>query len=223
MQRKNLSLSEILENYKKGGRDFSNIRCSSDFTNLDLKGIIFKNSDLSFSTFRGAQLQGADFSNSNLEWTDFSLANLADAKLIRANCTYSLFNDAVFDRADVRNADFSWSLLFNVNFHSANIAGANFTTAAFSVADITKEGLEHVSFMSANLRIPPELLLEIKFSVGRTKERFLAFSMAQQDDNFNASYQLSGAAGNYRVATESRDTVQYSIKNPYRMEVKYKS
>lgn len=222
MERKNISLQEITERYRKGERNFSSIKCSADFTNLDLKGIIFKNADLSFSTFRGAQLQDADFADANLEWTDFSLANLAGAKLVKANCTYSLFNDAVFDRADARNADFSWSLLFNVNFHSANIAGANFVTAAFSVADITKEGLEHVSFMTANLRIPPELMLEIKFSIGRTKERFLAFGMARQDESFAASYHVSAGASNYRIATEAKDTVQYSIKNPYRMNVVYK-
>ncbi len=223
MERKNLSLNEILERYKKGGRDFSGIRCSADFTNVDLRGAIFRDADLSFSGFSGAQLQGADFTNANLEWTDFPLANLSNAKLVRANCTYSSFNDAIFDGADVRNADFSWSLLFNVNVHSADTRGANFVTAAFSIADVTKEGLEHVSFMLSGLRMHPELMLRIRFAIGMTKEHFLAFGLAQQDESFNATYQLGSGAGNYRVAAEAEPTLHYSIKNPYRMSVKYRS
>ena len=56
-----LSARDIVAQYKEGRRDFSEIVCtSSDFTNMNLKGIVFRKANLQFCTFNGCELQNSD-------------------------------------------------------------------------------------------------------------------------------------------------------------------
>lgn len=71
-----LSASQIKELYNKGERNFSGIiALGQDFTDFNLKNIVFKNSKLNGSSFANANLENADFSNASLQWTSFYNSN----------------------------------------------------------------------------------------------------------------------------------------------------
>lgn len=227
-----LSVSDIIRMYKEGRRDFSNASANSqDFTNADLKGIIFRNAKLTFATFDGCQLQGADFSGADLSWAGFDRADLREAKFTGANCQYALFDNATVDRADFRNADFSWGRLLNVNFQAADTRGASFLMAAFTMADMSKESLTQVQFELSSLKskIPYELWLKTKLLASGTIDKITAMNMIDEKESSVAGYRIS-AGGNYRLASEASHGVtaystgtmtdSYRAINPYRSERK---
>jgi len=222
-----LSASEIISQYKGGRRDFSEIECTSaDFTNVDLKCIIFRKANLQFCTFNGCELQGSDFSEADLDWAGFKRANLTEAKLVKAKCRYALFDDSIFDRADVRDADFSWSRMLNVNFSSADRRGASFVMAAFTLADMSQAALSHVSLELSRHKgnVPFDVLLQIKFIASGTMDKLAAISAASQAESSPTSYRGSAGIGNYRVGTEGRREVTYAGGiTPYQMSVRYRS
>lgn len=222
-----LSAGQIISQYKEGRRDFSEIVCTSgDFTNMDMRGIIFREANLQFCTFNGCQLQNSDFTGADLDWAGFRLANLTGAKLSNAKCRYSLFDDAIFDRADVSGSDFSWSRMLNVNFHSAETRGAKFVMAAFSLADMSQKSLNHVVEELGGHRdnIPFELALQIKFLASGTMDKLSAINMASRDENTSSTYRISAGSG-YKglVVEENKTETVYSSKVPYKASIQYKS
>lgn len=222
-----LSATEIIAQYKSGRRDFSEIECTSaDFTNMDLKGIIFRKANLQFCTFNGCELQGSDFSEANLDWGGFRRANLSDAKMVKAKCRYALFDDSIFDRADVRDADFSWARMLNVNFQSADTRGTSFVMAAFTLADMSKESLGQVTFELGKHKnkIPFEMLMEIKFITSGTMDKIAAINMAGQKEGSASGYRIGSDIGGYNaVAGAPEVSYKGATTNPYSMKVKYRS
>lgn len=222
-----LSGSVLIAQYKGGRRDFSEIECTStDFTNMDLKGIIFRKANLQFCTFNGCELQGSDFSEANLDWAAFKLANLTEARFVKAKCRYALFDDAIFDRADVSGADFSWARMLNVNFHSANTRGASFVMAAFKLSDMNKEALSQVKFELSKHeeKIPFEVLMQIKFIASGTMDKLAAINMATREEPSSTGYRVSMGAGYKGLGVTTGGTgLSYSAKNPYKSSIQYKS
>src|SRR3989338_384941 len=93
-KREALTAKKILDAYKEGRRDFSNIICQNDsFDNFDLRGIIFRKADLSYCSFYGTNLEGADLSEANLEWTGFIKANLKNTSFQKARAVWARFNE----------------------------------------------------------------------------------------------------------------------------------
>jgi len=215
--KKIMTASQIIEMYKKGERNFSNVRCTNDsFGGADLKNAVFRNSDLSFSSFREASLQGADFSGSNLEWSSLEKANLTGAKFIRAKVIWSVLNDAIVDKTDFTGTDFSWSILINVNLHAASLAGTEFSTAILKPEDLTKDGIEKANMKLGMLknRLPLELWFQLRFSVSRVEETFSKSSMRTISfENIESSVSYSiGASSGYKgiFLVEGHQSTVYS-------------
>lgn len=172
MERKFVSVGKILEKYKKGERNFSNIVCKgANLLGVDLSGCNFSNSDLSFTDFSRSTFINCDFTETNLEWTDFTFSNLTNSKFYKANISYSVFNDAIVDKADFTEANLEWSLAFNCRLHAADLKGAKFSTIAYSISDINESGMTHVEEMLKRLKgsIPFSVWLAIRHSIDKTK------------------------------------------------------
>lgn len=222
MAMKRISAHEIIEEYKKGRRDFSNIICKdADFTGIDLSGADFSNSDMSFSTFKTANLTDCNFSSCILDWSTFIWAKLIRTNFTKAKIRWSVLNDATFEKTVLRNADLSWSLLFNVNFHDSDIAGADFATAAFHISQITSGGMEKARTELERLRskLPYDLWLAIQFSLNTTRDRTLQFNMESQGASGHVGYR-SGAAG-YQISSAPAEQVKYTVGKDYAITKKY--
>jgi hypothetical protein len=138
--RKIIILPKLLEMYKDGQRDFSNIMCSGvDFSNLKMPGCNFTNSDLSYSRFDGTDLSGCNFTKANLEWSSFRMTNLSKADLTKANLSYSVANRVNMDSAILNGADISWCIIFDANMNNAKKENTNFFNTAFNPSEISEE------------------------------------------------------------------------------------
>ena len=119
---KSMSAKELIEEYEKGSRDFSNVTFE---TGMDLGG-----ANLEHAIFSGAHLLKANLSGAKLYEANFSGADLYRALLIKAR-----LDKANFSGANLQYVDFS-------NVISLN--GANFRGADFSYANLIKAAdLEH--------------------------------------------------------------------------------
>jgi hypothetical protein len=211
-----MSASEIVERYKKGERDLSNIIArSQNFINLDLRGANFSHSDLSHSSFNGCDLQGADFSDSNLSWTDFTLADMKNANFSNSDISYAVLNDATVDGADFRNADFRWSLAFNVNLESADIRGAHTVGLAKSMSDITPDSLKHVEqvLSKTKIAIPLQVFLQISHNVGKVKGNFQVVNAAASATKSYGGRPTFGYSGAATSAYSSKSGGAYSFQS----------
>ncbi len=226
MQRKQISSHEIIRRYREGEHDFSNVLCQNgDFGAINLSGIIFRNSDLSFSGFDGTDLTDADFSDTILDWSSFRLATLRKTNFTGARLQWCALNDAIVDGTIFRKADLSWSIMFNTNRNNADWDGANFVTCAFDPSEITSKGIAvHPSQLERlKDKMPFDIWLRIKFSLQNVTQ---AFNRAQTLVNVERHPYLGAqshvgynieSGGKYSVQPGTGYTMEnkYAIDNPY--------
>jgi hypothetical protein len=93
----------------------------SDFSGLDLRGMISKKADYSGANFANANLQGAHFKGSNFENADFKGANLRQANLKEANLRAANLDGADLSEAFLVKADLSSASIKNTIFAGANL------------------------------------------------------------------------------------------------------
>jgi len=72
---------------------------TANWSGLDLRGTILKNSNLKFANLSGCNLQSADLENCNLRNADLTGADLTNAKLVSSELTDAKCDGAKFDGA----------------------------------------------------------------------------------------------------------------------------
>jgi len=221
-----MTTKRVLEEYGNGRRDFSRVKVQmADFTDKDIRGIVFRDAEVSHAYFQRANLEGADFTDANVEWCDFSRAIVKNATFARAKMGYSLFTDVIFENTNLSNADVQSSLLFNADISRANITGANFYNCVFRASDLTQEGISiaRQKFMESGSGLPYEVKMMIEFSLKRVQDKFNVMQMVQEETPRGSAYSLSVGKGYSVKIANDEGGAAYESQNPYRSEVKYKA
>jgi hypothetical protein len=186
------SVSQILDLYKRGQRNFDGVRCiGQDFHGFLLKAATFHKANLSSSSFDTADLSDCDFTGANLMWASFRKANLSKTKFVKANVSYCDFDGAIFDKTDFTGADLTASLLFNTNIGAANLGGANMTWAATHISQLSEEGFRFVMEQLKRMgrAIPPEIMSQLQVVVIKLHES------KRQLEQLKASFGYGRGAG----------------------------
>lgn len=141
---------EIKSNYSEcnlSGKIFSDsdIKFSS-FESSDLSGTDFSKSDLTLSNFNSANLYASDFSetrlkfasfqNAELNYSDFSGAFITFAQFQGANLSNSILKNTYFTRSSLDDADLSYADLSESNLSFTRIKNANLENAKLSKTDL---------------------------------------------------------------------------------------
>lgn len=206
LQRRVMPSHEIMERYRKGERDFSDIMCSgAEFGGATLVDAIFRNADLSFSSFDTADLTDADFSSAFLDWSSFRKSILRRTKFDGASIKWCALNEAIVDKTSFRKADLSWSIMFSTNRNAADWTGANFVLCAFDPSEITSKGIAQHPDQLERLkgRIPYELWLRIKFSLSTVT---MQFERQSGMDVGRTAYERAMARAGYGIAVQAPAT-----------------
>lgn len=160
---------EIFERYKGdfSGVGMQNVRLAyHDLSNLDLSGLIMRDSDLfgailtnanlediyiyqtnlSCVNFEGSILSGGSFFHSDFRLaklnqivaleSDFRNSILNSAQIITSTLTNSLFLSADLERADFKNSELTGANFSKANAFDASFVGANLTNANFKFANL---------------------------------------------------------------------------------------
>ena len=119
-----MKTTELLEQYKKGERDF---------TNKDLCGANLRKANLNWANLCKADLSGADLCGANPRKADLNGANLCKADLSGANLTR-----ANLTRADLARADLARANLTDTNLTDTNLTDTNLTDTNLTGANLTR-------------------------------------------------------------------------------------
>ena len=137
--------TEILERYVKGERDFSGVVITAgNFSNMDLKGIIFKNSILLNGNFRNTDLTDADFTNAKLERCDFHNAILRNTKFFRGDLGWANLKSCIMDNTNFRESNLQWAHLCSNDIARADITNANLSWSCLIGSNVSDSQMINV-------------------------------------------------------------------------------
>lgn len=174
-----MNSNELVEKYSKGERVFSDIKIENgNFSSLNLRGIIFKNSVLYGCTFSSTDLTDADFSSCSLERCSFETAILKNANFSNADMRYCFLRNAIIENTKFRNTNLMWAHLCGNSMLKADITDAKMDWSCLIGSDLTEEQLA---------KIPSHSLLTIK---------------SGDTDNYNISYVTGSTRGYGQGQTE---------------------
>ncbi len=144
----------VLDEYKKGRRDFTGITIKeADFSGKTIPGIILANAVLRNAAFDFADLNGANFENADLSNSRFHGSKLEKANFKKANMYLSYINAAFFEETDFSETILLWAKLEGINMALAKIEGTIFSWVLMKDVKMTP---------SQFLSLPPEVLETIK-------------------------------------------------------------
>ena len=165
---KRISPNEIIENYSKSERNFDGVESKgATLRNVKLRGASFRKSDLSWASFAGCDLTDCDFSDAILHWASFDYANLTNTNFTNADLTWCNVNGVTLRNTNFTKADLSGSLIFNVNRGGAIWKQTKLDLVAWSIDEITDQGVEAAiaRLTSMGVNVPLELIATIKRNI----------------------------------------------------------
>jgi uncharacterized protein YjbI with pentapeptide repeats len=153
-----IAREELLEQYNKGRRNFSQVNLAgANLNGLNLSGIDLSNSVLERVTLQEADLSGANLYgitliSANLRKINLTSANLTDADLTEANLSEANLAKAIFLRANLKRVNFSFAIAPGADLMRANLREANFGKATFNDANFVLANLTKANLVGAKLR-----------------------------------------------------------------------
>jgi hypothetical protein len=203
---------DIIKAYKSGRRDFSNIECrGGNFSSADLKGIIFRESNLTGSSFSGAKLDDSDFEECILQWTNFDHASLRRANFGKSDLSWMKATEPIFENTSFTGANLSWAYIFNANMGQADFANANTQTMATSFSQMHEAGLLHGEDELRNVGLPASAAARIRSGISKMKERWNESRDSETEANKNND-EVKKSEYNIEVVSSKTDSV-YGRKN----------
>uniref|UniRef100_A0ACD5GPG0 TerD family protein n=1 Tax=Desertifilum tharense IPPAS B-1220 TaxID=1781255 RepID=A0ACD5GPG0_9CYAN len=179
-----ITAEELLERYKAGERDFSNLNfreiklsdfdlSNCNFSNANLEGAIlnqvnlsasnltrtnFSNAVFSKSIFYSSDLTESNLTNAKIEKARFERTNLTRSKLIKANLIDSYFHrTSKFDEADMSESNLTKACFVEATLSQVNLSHANLSQAKFLSANFETTNLKDTNLEGAickNTRFP---------------------------------------------------------------------
>lgn len=140
-----MDANQVLEEYRKGRRDFSSIRlANANLSGVSLAGIIFNNSNLTATSFMHSDMSNADFSNCHLSRCTFSGAILKGTNFQNADLSYANFKGAYFEATTFNSANLMWAHLCESDLARSIIDNANLTWSCLIGSTLSEEQLKTI-------------------------------------------------------------------------------
>lgn len=204
--------TEIIERFKKGEREFSNLRAvGQNFSGMNLNRIIFTDSKFTGCNFTASNLQNAKFQNCSFEFCEFTNANLIESNFINCKIDYTVFQLANLERVVFTSCELYFIYIWGSNFNSAAKFDKTPVTKIFSVLsqigeEDIKEGLKALS----SSQVPFGTQLEAKGRATSAKEKHEGFLQFAYGKGTRAKSVYENAPGIYSKAQSV-----YASENPF--------
>ena len=107
---------QLIEQFKSGRKEFSGIHlnfCTLD--NIDLSGLVIRDSKLEYTAFWHSNLNGAKFINCEMFFASFYTALLENAVFDNCKMEMTRFDSAMLKNTKIINSRISYSLCVNAN------------------------------------------------------------------------------------------------------------
>ena len=171
-----VSDSQIINSYRNGERNFTNIECKGgNFSGIDMRGVIFANSNLSGASFSGANLDDSDFNGCILLWSNFDHASLRRTNFSHADLSWMKATEPIFEKTNFTNANLNWAYIFKADMSRADFTDAHVETMATKFSEVHEVGLIHGEESLAGVQLPPGVSVRIKHGIDKMRERWKRF------------------------------------------------
>lgn len=216
---KYLSAEQILEQYKRGRRDFSNVNAhGAEIIEKKLPGIIFRKANLNTGSLRGCDLTGADFTAAKMKWMDLDNCNFTNAILSKADLSFSKFRNSIFRDTRVDNANFTYTLMFGVNRGGANFGNAIMNKIAWKT-DTTYLGGIEIEEAAKKTGMRLDIFIGIKQVINDLRINLQNFGY-KISKYYKPSYNIEKPYVKQESAYGKKETI-YSAKSEYIKKRKY--
>lgn len=143
----NLAISQIKEEYARGGRSFQKIKGKK----ADLKGLNLSNIDLTGADLSYADLRGVDLSGSRLKECCLTGANLHGSNLTRVNLEKAILEETNLNEANLAKANLRQAYLKGCHLTKANLQWSNLSEAELSSAHLNQANLSNANLTNGSL------------------------------------------------------------------------
>lgn len=134
---------ELLEEFKKGKREFTDIKMDyPELSNQNLRGIIIRNSSFRFPMFRFSDLTGCKFVNCDILFGGFRGANLTDAVFENCKIEYSFFGDATLRNTKMLKCEISWTGFLDTNIRELDMSSSTQFKVFSDPSQITQQDVD---------------------------------------------------------------------------------
>ncbi len=140
-----MDANQLLEEYRKGRRDFSGIKLTNaNLSGILLEGAVFKNCNLSDTHFDHSDLSGADFSNCHMTRCSFFGAILKKTNFEDADLSYSTLKNAYFENTRLGRANLMWAHLCESDLARSSIENANLTWSCLIGSNLSEDQIKSI-------------------------------------------------------------------------------
>ncbi len=222
---------DVREEYRQGGRDFSNIEIQwADFSGTDLSGINFSNSKISLVTFFRCNLTNANFSGCDIYSTSFHSTILKNAVFDKATLNWIMFDNANFTSTSMKNVSLSHATMINCLEAELNLSGASLFHVFRNPSEIpdSEIGALVAEIGTAISKVDMDRRLWIKTGLAQYmqdlgKKKFSEHQLGSIDEKDISNYGKQDSIYK-KLETIFNELIEtYGPKNPYRQKNSYKT
>lgn len=214
---------ELLEEYKKGRRVFSDIHMEfSDLTSTNLEGVTIKDSKLNFVLLRMSNLKNCRFINCEMFCCGFRDADLTNAIFENCKIDYGYFQNAVFDGTEMKKCNLSFCWLASTNGSTDMSTSTQFKVFT-DASQVTQDDMDAafrglMPFLdSLDFEIKSQMQNLIKAATGKIG--------MEPTKSVQTSYGEKGSSYQKPLSVYSlmeQMISSYAAKNPYKTKIPYK-
>ena len=225
----NMFGQELLEEYKSGRREFSNIHLQfADLSGNSFENITIKDSKIYFTLFRFCKLKNCSFVNCEIFFGGFKGADLSGAIFVNCKMDYCLFESAIFADTKMVKCNLSWCGMFFADVASLDSSSSTLFKVFTDPSQITKEDADaaYSGFMPSIQDLGFEIRHRMEELMNSVAKRIGAepstasgkFIYGKADHGYAAS-PLSG----YQKLNNLVEGLisSYAAKNPYKSRLPY--
>lgn len=155
---------QLLDQFRSGRKEFTNIHlhfCTLD--NVDLSGLVVKDSKIEYTAFWHSNLKDAKFINCEMFFVSFYTAILEDTVFDKCKIEMTRFDSAILKNTRILNSSISYCLAISANLGELNLQGTSQFKFITDPNGITDEEIAGVLRIIGNRS--KELPIEIKSEI----------------------------------------------------------
>src|SRR3989338_6315569 len=193
---------QLMEQFRAGRKEFSGIHlnfCTLD--NIDLSGLVIRNSKLEYTAFWHSNLNGAKFINCEMFFVSFYTAFLENTAFDNCKIEMARFDSAILKNTKIINSRISYSLCVNANLGELDMRNTSKFKWITDPSSVSDEDIIDALRVIGNRT--DELPIEIKSEIQRRINSSLK--------DFNRDTRLAGISADkaYGETQKSMSPVSY--------------
>ncbi|GEM_PF-5953216 len=140
----NVLSKELLERYKSGEKEFSNINLQFAEISSNLENITIKNSRLYFVTFFNCIIKNVKFINCEIFYGSFNGGFLENTVFEKCKIDFVTFRNGILKSSEIKNSNLSWLLILSRPLGDLNITNSSQFKVLNNIENVSEKDAEEL-------------------------------------------------------------------------------